>query len=674
MSWLTPLGFLGLIGLLVLLIIYIIKPNYQNKIVSSTFVWKLSLKYKKNKIPLSKLRNILLLLCQILIIIIVSLMLAQPYLAEEEEKISNKKVFIVDASASMMATTQTGESRFDKALFDMEAEIDKTLKLENSEVSIIIAHDKASFLIQQATAYSKGDISEALTELKSASKNPCTYGTPDIEGAIKLSEKITAFTPGVEVLLYTDTHYIDAGSVTIKNVKEDHDFNVAILDVRVIKFDNRYSIEVDVVCYGENRNVEVTCNVEGKKNADEDDIEDNITVLDTTFEISTTANLRDGEVTTLYFPEYSKDDFGSEAEYGDAFKMDYPDLYELISYNTVTASVNEGDNFATDDSFSLLGGEKLPLKILYSSDNPNNYFNTAFRIIREKLKYRWDIQYEEFVVIPDMKDQEIPTTGYDLYIYERYMPAIIPEDGITIISDPYTAPYGAGFKVGSEKYLKELTSLSGSEEEHAITKNLTPEEILITKYTEILNPDASLVPLLYCGTEPVLYAKDKNETDAKIVLMPFSLNYSNLPIILDFPLMMYNIIEYYTPSTTTDFVYDVNESVQLNSRGEDLTVTLPDGSTVLLTEFPNKIIPTEPGMYSLTQTNLLGDPVTENFFVKIPDSESDITPEVDFLENPYFLEVEENEEIQNTDILLYFAIALVTLLFCEWWLHTREQY
>ena len=39
MSWLTPLGFLGLIGLIVLIIIYLIKPNYQNKIISSTFIW-----------------------------------------------------------------------------------------------------------------------------------------------------------------------------------------------------------------------------------------------------------------------------------------------------------------------------------------------------------------------------------------------------------------------------------------------------------------------------------------------------------------------------------------------------------------------------------------------------------------------------------------------------------
>ena len=38
-----------LIGLLILLLIYILKPNYQKKFISSTLIWKLSLKYKKKK-------------------------------------------------------------------------------------------------------------------------------------------------------------------------------------------------------------------------------------------------------------------------------------------------------------------------------------------------------------------------------------------------------------------------------------------------------------------------------------------------------------------------------------------------------------------------------------------------------------------------------------------------
>ena len=84
MSWLTPLGFLGLIGLIVLIIIYIIKPNYQQKFISSTFVWKLSLKYRKKKIPISQLRNILIFICQVLIITACTCILAQPFIAGED--------------------------------------------------------------------------------------------------------------------------------------------------------------------------------------------------------------------------------------------------------------------------------------------------------------------------------------------------------------------------------------------------------------------------------------------------------------------------------------------------------------------------------------------------------------------------------------------------------------
>ena len=46
MSLLIPLGLLGLSGLLILLLIYILNPNYQQKLISSTYVWKISLKYK----------------------------------------------------------------------------------------------------------------------------------------------------------------------------------------------------------------------------------------------------------------------------------------------------------------------------------------------------------------------------------------------------------------------------------------------------------------------------------------------------------------------------------------------------------------------------------------------------------------------------------------------------
>ena len=103
MSWLTPLGFLGLIGLIILIIIYIIKPNYQQKIISSTFVWKLCLKYRRKKIPINHLRNLLIFICQVLIITACAMILAQPFLPADEIEEYTEKVVIIDASASMRA-------------------------------------------------------------------------------------------------------------------------------------------------------------------------------------------------------------------------------------------------------------------------------------------------------------------------------------------------------------------------------------------------------------------------------------------------------------------------------------------------------------------------------------------------------------------------------------------
>ena len=77
MRLLLPLGLLGLAGIVALIIIYIIKPNFQQKLISSTYIWKLSLKFKKRKIPLSKLRNILLIACQVLIITTMALILSR---------------------------------------------------------------------------------------------------------------------------------------------------------------------------------------------------------------------------------------------------------------------------------------------------------------------------------------------------------------------------------------------------------------------------------------------------------------------------------------------------------------------------------------------------------------------------------------------------------------------
>ena len=206
-------------------------------------------------------------------------------------------------------------------------------------------------------------------------------------------------------------------------------------------------------------------------------------------------------------------------------------------------------------------------------------------------------------------------------------------------------------------------------EVHPITEGLTVENIRLTSYTKVTSYDGYEV-LMYGGNDgedPLLLVK--NEAHSKMVVMPFSLNYSNFSMLLEFPLMVYNIIEYFAPSTITEYVFDINESLTLKARGETLEL-VGQGMELVMEEVPASVKLVTPGIYTLSQTIISGEDVVENFYVKVPAEESHINLVEDVLTNPYFMI---DDQVDDLDLLLYFAIALVTLLFAEWWLKTREQ-
>jgi hypothetical protein len=87
-------------------------------------------------------------------------------------------------------------------------------------------------------------------------------------------------------------------------------------------------------------------------------------------------------------------------------------------------------------------------------------------------------------------------------------------------------------------------------------------------------------------------------------------------------------------------------------------------------------VATAPGSYTVTQKPIgynadEDELIIENFFVNIPNSESNITKQVDQIP-PASVEVV--VEIEYQDLLFYFAIALVSLLFVEWILSSKKNY
>jgi hypothetical protein len=130
-----------------------------------------------------------------------------------------------------------------------------------------------------------------------------------------------------------------------------------------------------------------------------------------------------------------------------------------------------------------------------------------------------------------------------------------------------------------------------------------------------------------------------------------------------------NTLNHFFPSTVDGTVYEIGDTLGLNARSETLEVAGP-GVSKTLTEFPSKLTVSAPGTYTFTQYPISGEPAIENVYVKIPASESNINNSETILVNPYFYV---NDGSTNVDLLFYLALAMVALLFMEWWLKSREQ-
>ncbi len=113
MNFLSPLAFAFAAAIPVVIVFYLLKRKRVVKLVSSTLLWQKFLADTQASAPFQKLRKNWLLYLQILLLLLVVLALARPYIKTTATP-SQKRVVILDGSASMQATDET-PSRFEKA-------------------------------------------------------------------------------------------------------------------------------------------------------------------------------------------------------------------------------------------------------------------------------------------------------------------------------------------------------------------------------------------------------------------------------------------------------------------------------------------------------------------------------------------------------------------------------
>lgn len=648
MRILLPLGFLGLIGIAVLILIYLLKPNYQQKVISSTHIWKLSLRYRKKRIPISKLRSLLILLCQILVVTACAFILAKP-VTPSETVVSAENVAIIDASAAMRAESD-GETRFARAVQKAKELAVTTFGQENGKFSVIFAGGEPYYIAQRATIADKDDLFDRLDELITANDgdSACTYVSADVESALILAQKTVDENPLAQVYLYTGTRYSNEGDVNVVSVAEEGEWNAAVLEASASKEDNSFVFEAEIASYGRDEMFTVRCDIYGA-NADKK-------TINLTRTISCT-----GEKTQKV-----------------TFTMDDNDSVPVYAFDSAKISIEADDNYAGDNYYDLYGGRREKMRIQYSTSSTNIFWLSALEALQNSMGDRWDFDDPKEVRLDSVAgDNEAALTGFDFYIFEGKMPELLPEYGVIFLMNPDSAPSGANFTVGNSVTGKFMLSAGAK---HPITDGIDASAIPLAQYTKITSYDA-YQPLWYCGDDPVLMVKeDFREQDGvyrTIIVLPFSFN--NTYFSLDyFPELFLNVFNHCLPVTVTDAdgeisnSFEVGESAVLTARGVEAKVkNTAIGYEKTLAEFEGSF--SRPGTYVVSQTVLFETPVftEDRIFVKIAAKESNINRLEESLADALIRKTPPDD---SKDWLLYLAIALTAFLFVEWLLQAKENF
>ena len=243
-----PLGLLLLIAIPILIIIYIIKNKYKEKVVSSSYVWELSKKFIKKKHPLNTIANLLNLIMQCLCIAFLSFSLADPVFNFQNS--AENEVYILDASASMKALNENGETRFDAAKNQIKELVNDTPN--GSTYSLIVSDSNSRALCKNIE---DKDIFISLLD-----RVEIDYGESELENAISLAQSLASVGEGSNFSLFTDKDIKVEEGIKAINVS-DTTKNYAISDLRINEIEEEEApyilLEADVISFSEDTSLTV---------------------------------------------------------------------------------------------------------------------------------------------------------------------------------------------------------------------------------------------------------------------------------------------------------------------------------------------------------------------------------------------------------------------------------
>lgn len=607
MKLLAPMGLLALLGIPVLLVLFFLRNRYQQRALSSTFIWRLSQRHLQKYQLSRQLIRYLLLLFQVLIISLAALILAQPRLINRAE--NSEYIAILDTSASMRQEDENGVSRFDVAREEILSRI-RSLGI-NGRATVITTTSATNLVMERSKSVS--DAERLLGQLT------CGYGSMDLNNALKTAQEILDEAPEAQVCFYTDHDYPVAENVMIHNVAAGREeWNSALTEISGSFSNDGATLVHQAVSYGRDAELTLALYVNGR--------------------------LASAQIVSC--PENEAVDVVWHIAGG-----------TTLQYARVL--IDAADGIAEDNEVSFFRPPAESLQIQLVSGQPF-YWETSLSAFPQVtvtsvpgLGVAQSEGYDLYIydgVSPDV----LPDDGAVLLADVETLPAELALETGDVLRGTYLSQPKRFANQGNRPLIA----------------GVTVSRIAVQKFREMQSNDR-YTPVLLCGEMPVLLAGHRDNGtacmalafdlhDSNLPLLPEMVTLMKNLLAYVMPDMMTDFA-YSVGETVVANALPLCEQILLQPPdGQSRSLEIGDGTV--------RYQPQTPGVYTLFQDRSMGSRKYCRFFVGIPEAESDISAEAEarwvYLSPAEGTEASRGME-DGFDPTLYLALLMLLLLCAE---------
>lgn len=631
MSFVYPAGLWALLGAAVLVLVCLLRRRYDVTLVSSTYLWRLSERFRRKK-NVRRLKRALLFLLQLACVLLAALLIAQPVIPLPGA--GTDVAVILDASGSMRLADAQGQTRFARALSAVERDAAKLPW--GASVTVILAGDEACIAADHVRA--GADVRRALDGLA------CGWGEGDLSGALSMAQRLLDEGSASQVCLYTDKAFAHTEQISVVNTRAQDEWNVTIRSLRAEGSIYGTAFVAEVVSFGRDANVTFDLYVDGEKQP-QDRIE---------LRVNGEAQAHDA----AHCPE------GQETSVSLLLRQTY-------DYADVRVVAHADDGLSEDNEYRLYRAQEKTTRVLLAGEK--TYF----------LENALSVFAQVDLTCVD-SPEETALEGHDIYVFDGCLPQETPADGTVWMVNPPAAPQDAQITFGDAlvgSYLSPVRMAADSKL-GVLTQNLTLQDAAVARFREVTSA-GRFTPVLLCGRLPVLLAGRTDSGCAQLMLL-FDLQESNLPLLPDFIVLLHNMLEYSAPPMLPAQTVQCGDVIRPQTLPlcEKLFLQSPDMSIRTLEEEISQegMRIAAPGGYTLLQELRGGKERALSFFAHMPAQECSTQPREEetlaltaAVADASAQPVRRSEE-QAFHPLRLLAALMLALLLLEWGVYHREKY